>query len=779
MQEIDYDHPLIWAAYQRGDVCGTFQTESFLGGQYCKKLKPSNIEELSDVISLIRPGPLRCISGDSRIMSGTFNCARSGKVRPTYKSIEQYYNQYIKIKKTGLCGHATDGLGICSYDENNKRLFKNNIREVHKCGIKEVYEVIIKYRHSGDNNKNMGVIRSYKIKSTLDHQFLTLDRGWQKLKDIIPGEYLIVSNKSIICKFKRIHEIEGYKSFKDICYQTYRYKCLFCDWQEGGLDTNHIDGNRYTNNSSDNLCFLCPNHHRLYSENKVTRGKLIELKEENRLLFNDDVRCVRFIGTKFVCEEQTYDISVKGPWHNYIAGNFIVHNSGETDLYEKRKMGKEPVEYLHPSLEPILKDTYGVICYQESCAKIAMDIAGFSEAESVLLVKAISKKNPEEISKIKGQFITKATEKGIVIKEIAVEIFEKIQRFQRYGFNKSHGILYAMNSAASQFYKQTEITAFYCSWLTFANEKQDPIEQRKLLIDDAKLHNIKVSPPIITRKNIDFEILKDREIIFGLSHIRGVGGAAQKSLQSAKVDTWPEFVRSVKKLKRNVVEAFIKSGAADCYQMSRINMLRAIHVLLGRTDKEALEHNPIFSRLTENEWKYFLDSYEDCTIGEALKMIIDHGICSEKRIPIIEEKIRILSQNSVDSNKQKYVWETIYMGSALSCSPVDDINLVGKGVRTCKEVYFAPNDFKAKVYVVLDKLKIKKTSEKSKTPNCDYAIIDISDSSASLTNLPIWPEKYDLFKEKLIEGSIYCIDLKKGRWKDREFTNILSLELVG
>ena len=144
-----------------------------------------------------------------------------------------------------------------------------------------------------------------------------------------------------------------------------------------------------------------------------------------------------------------------------------------TKRYCDRKNLLESVVYIHPSLQPILQKTQGVLVFQEQAMRLAVDLAGFNKQEADVLRKAIGKKKPEIMAALKGSFLDGCKNTGIVSKEISEEIFGWIQESQRYSFNKSHADAYGKNGYWSAFCKAHFITQFYCSWLNGAGWKGD------------------------------------------------------------------------------------------------------------------------------------------------------------------------------------------------------------------------------------------------------------------------------------------------------------------
>lgn len=194
--------------------------------------------------------------------------------------------------------------------------------------------------------------------------------------------------------------------------------------------------------------------------------------------------------------------------------------SGMVDDFVKRKHGLEPVTYLHERLEPILKNTYGVILYQEQVMQIAQDLAGYSLGGADLLRRAMGKKKPEEMEKQRNIFLTGAKEQKIDSK-IALEIFSLMEKFAGYGFNKSHSAAYALISYQTAWLKANYPTALMASVLS---SDMDNTDKLILFLEDTKSIGIKVLPPCINHSSDYFLVSCDMEIRYGLCAIKGVGG---------------------------------------------------------------------------------------------------------------------------------------------------------------------------------------------------------------------------------------------------------------
>ncbi len=237
--------------------------------------------------------------------------------------------------------------------------------------------------------------------------------------------------------------------------------------------------------------------------------------------------------------------------------------------YIRRKFGKEKIEYLHPKLEPILKETYGIAIYQEQLMKIAQTLAGFTLSEADVLRKAIGKKIPHLLEEQKNKMIEGMIKNGID-KETAEKIWSWYEPFARYGFNKSHSVAYALIS-----YQTAYLKAHYpIEFLTalFIHEGKD-VERIKELFDEAKRWNIKVLPPDINESRENFTIVDDQTIRFGLASIKNVGRKLVEDVieerdKNGLFISVANFLRRVrsKDLNKKSLEALIKSGALDCLE---------------------------------------------------------------------------------------------------------------------------------------------------------------------------------------------------------------------
>ena len=255
--------------------------------------------------------------------------------------------------------------------------------------------------------------------------------------------------------------------------------------------------------------------------------------------------------------------------------------------YIERKHGKQEIEYLHPKLEPILKDTYGICIYQEQLMKIAQEICGFTLGEADVLRKAVGKKIKELLDAQETKFVSGAIKNG-VDKKIAEELWQWILPFAAYGFNKSHSAAYATIAYQTAYLKAHYPVEFMASVLT--SEKAD-VERIAFLIDECKKMNVEVLPPNINESLKNFTVVPKNppaggQIRFGLLAIKNVGvniidAIVQERKNQGQFKSISDFIYRVKSkdLNKKSMEALIKAGAFDQFE-ERNKLLQNLEKML-------------------------------------------------------------------------------------------------------------------------------------------------------------------------------------------------------
>ncbi|MCL6650163.1 MAG: DNA polymerase III subunit alpha, partial [Chloroflexi bacterium] len=263
-------------------------------------------------------------------------------------------------------------------------------------------------------------------------------------------------------------------------------------------------------------------------------------------------------------------------------------DSGMHRVYQRRKRGEEPVTYLLPELEPILRSTYGVITYQEQLMRIAQELAGMSLAEADVLRKAVGKKDAELIQAEVARFVERAVARGYD-RAVMEELASQIVTFGRYGFNKSHAAAYSLLAYHTAWLKVHHTAEFFCANMTI---ELDDTDKLKVLVEDALGFGIRFEGPDINRGTYRFEPIGDRDIRYGLGAVKGTGQQAIEAIVAARegrgagpnghvagpfaslYDFCARVDRS--RVNKRTVEALIKAGAFDSLHRNRAALLASL-----------------------------------------------------------------------------------------------------------------------------------------------------------------------------------------------------------
>ena len=253
--------------------------------------------------------------------------------------------------------------------------------------------------------------------------------------------------------------------------------------------------------------------------------------------------------------------------------------SGMVDDFINRKHGRTRVIYPHPSLEPVLKPTYGVIVYQEQVMQIAQILAGYSLGAADILRRAMGKKKAEEMAEQRQIFIMGA-KKNNVSEQIAASIFDLMEKFAGYGFNKSHSAAYALVAYQTAWMKAHYPAEFMAAVLSSDMDNTDKIV---VFIEEAQAMKLNLLPPSVNAGEYPFSVNEQGNIIYGLGAIKGVGEAALSNSISERNKNGPykslfDFCCRVdaRKVTKRVLEALVKSGAFDVFGMTRASLWAAL-----------------------------------------------------------------------------------------------------------------------------------------------------------------------------------------------------------
>jgi DNA polymerase-3 subunit alpha len=272
-----------------------------------------------------------------------------------------------------------------------------------------------------------------------------------------------------------------------------------------------------------------------------------------------------------------------------------LYRPGPMDLiptFVARKHGKEKVEYPHPLAEPVLAETYGIMVYQEQVMQTAQVLGGYSLGGADMLRRAMGKKKAEEMAMHRDLFRKGAAEKGLD-QDKADEVFDLMEKFAGYGFNKSHAAAYSLLAYHTGWLKVHFTAEFFAANMTIESDDTDKL---KVLMNDAKLFGIEFEPPNVNLGVHRFEPITAKKINYSLGAIKGTGVGAIHAIVAARTEGGPfksffDFCARVdrKQVNKRVVEALIKAGAFDTIEPERSRLLAS--VALGYTYADKLAQN--------------------------------------------------------------------------------------------------------------------------------------------------------------------------------------------
>jgi DNA polymerase-3 subunit alpha len=251
--------------------------------------------------------------------------------------------------------------------------------------------------------------------------------------------------------------------------------------------------------------------------------------------------------------------------------------------YCARKHELETPDYIHPKLEAVLKETFGVIVYQEQVMQAAQILAGFSLGAADLLRRAMGKKDRKVMEAQREHFVSGCVQNGIA-KGQADAIFDLLERFAEYGFNKSHAAAYALVAYQTAYMKANYPVEFLAASMTLDMGNTDKLSEFRA---EAERIGIKIDPPSINRSNVDFEV-DGNTIIYALAALKGVGKEAVKSMVAARGDRpfadLADFAGRInpRAVNKRVLESLTQAGAFDCFDVNRARVLGAVDMVMGR-----------------------------------------------------------------------------------------------------------------------------------------------------------------------------------------------------
>jgi len=428
----------------------------------------------------------------------------------------------------------------------------------------------------------------------------------------------------------------------------------------------------------------------------------------------------------------------------------------ESDMhtqYRDVKMnGAEPT-YIHELLEPILKNTYSGLLYQEQVIEICRVLAGMSLIDADKVRKSMGKKKPEEMKKWQEIFVSGCSKNGID-PDVALAIWSYVDKFAGYGFNKSHGVGYALMAYETAYLKANYPIEFLCAKLTNADGE---LEKLSGLVYDAKLFDIQITPPRVTHGNKDFSIVTDKQIAFGLTALKGVGATAVNDIikMSKDLKTFDDIIWKWATTKSKVTSAtmmaLIKGGAFDDLIESRIRGATRLHLLDSLTDKERESIRLLMQIETDVvDWVRFIKSLSDDSKAEIIKDKYGVSVPNVRRRSAIRELITEYdSQDLFDSRSQRIVWEQFYLGISLSGSEAD----VYKARHKCVDLVRGSSaDMRFEIAVCID--GVREIVTKKGDP---MAFVTARDNTYQMDNIVVFPKTFAACKGLLESGNVIRI----------------------
>lgn len=267
-----------------------------------------------------------------------------------------------------------------------------------------------------------------------------------------------------------------------------------------------------------------------------------------------------------------------------------LYRPGPMDLipdYCRRKHGQQRVNYPHPSTEVILKETYGIAVYQEQVMQIAQVVAGYSLGAADMLRRAMGKKKPEEMVKQREVFNEGAQKNGLTLQQ-SNDLFDLLEKFAGYGFNKSHAAAYALVAYQTAYLKAHYPSAFLAATMSADMNNTDSV---RIFFDDCAPNEIEVLPPDVNQSSFKFTALNSKQILYGLGAVKGSGSAAIDLMITAREEGGPfedlfDFCSrlDLRKVNRRVIESLIRAGAFDKLVANRASLLAGVSAAIGAAE---------------------------------------------------------------------------------------------------------------------------------------------------------------------------------------------------
>jgi len=430
--------------------------------------------------------------------------------------------------------------------------------------------------------------------------------------------------------------------------------------------------------------------------------------------------------------------------------------SGMADDYVAVKSGEREATYLHPKLEPLLKKTFSGCLYQEQVIFICQQLAGMSLIDADKVRKAMGKKKPEEMAKWRDVFVDGCKNASDIEESISGEIWGFIEKFAGYGFNKAHGVGYGLLAYETAYLKANYPIEFFCAKLRNAANAPDTMEEFNKLINDAKLFDIEVTPPSVKKGNIDFDIVDDNKIAFGLTSLKGVGiKAIQPVIKKCTFTDFDEFLwsSSVNKVSKTVIIALIKSGSLDYLGLPRVDMMAQFSLFKCMSAKEVELVAKLKKDTGVSDFVRLLVGISDETKCVKIKEKYEVKLPNVKRrLKIREALVEYRGTDIFDSKPQNISWEKELLGIPLTGNLADAY----RARNTCREISRAPSDARVEVALTIGGFR-KAVTKRGRNPGQEMAFMEGGDHTYYIENIVIFPNQWEECQPIIEEGAVVKI----------------------
>jgi len=771
-----------WNLLASGKTKGVFQLETPLGAHHCKQIAPKKIEEMSDIISLIRPGSLESFSGDPPKSqtkhyidrkNGTeeieYICPEIKQILSSTYGVLCYQEQSMEIAKriAGFTLQEADDLRKSIGKKDTELMSK--LEETFINGCKKIG--IVSEKQSKDIFNTIRASQSYSFNLCVSGNTKLCKKnngGPHKFHPTVKEMYSI---RNDINYAKHTGHLDLYKKWK--FYKSYRTALSMCD--DSRVRPNTILDIRpmgvqktYRVMLVDGEYLACTLNHKFPTSRGEKPLKKLKIGDEIYVVGQYEYSNGKTYGWSDITKNELWS-KEQGGYHNcgFVKGERNPgYTNGEWTKYQK-------------NIKKLEQKCYQ--CGKSKCRLETHHIDGdrlHNELDNLtnLCVSCHKKEHYNSGRCKKGQKGYPTVLKKIISIEYMgeEEVFDVEMQGPNHNFvtdtgiitSNSHSVSYAKLGYTTAYLKQHFPLQFFCSYLTGAKWKMHPNEEIKALAQDAKQFNIEVLPPTLTHKQLDFHIL-DNKIYFGVGNIKGIGGAAIDKIKDTIEDirqktttepadwTWLTFlILFSPQVSSSTVEPLISTGGLDFLNISRQKML--------------YEYN-LFSRLTTKEIEWCKEQYLESTDWQTTKDVLEAlakpkkegGGCSNKnRVAAIKTIIGSLD-NPPHTLEDLPLWvssqEEKMLGVALTRHKTDGRADASRATNTLKNIEEIG-------IVAAEIVRVKHVVTKKNQK--DMAFLDLEDGSGRLEGVVCFNKEYENIEELIFEGNTVLAQLEKNQKKE-------------